>query len=114
MSDPFALALDAMFMAPGSDAAVYQPLEGAPREIRVIRSAPDRTTGFGGGQIINESTTLEIRVSDVPHPERGAFVIIGGALDGDVASGGEIFELFGDPILDLERISHTCGAEPVT
>ncbi len=113
MADPFALALDAMFMAPGSDAAVYQPLEGAPREIRVIRSAPDRTTGFGGGQIINESTALEIRVIDVAQPERGAFVIIGGVLDNGAVSGGEIFELFGDPILDLERLGWTCGAEPV-
>ncbi len=113
MADPFALALDSMFMAPGSDEAVYQPLEGEPSAIRVIRSAPDRTTGFGDGQIINASTALEIRVSDVTHPERGAFVIIGGVLDSGVVSGGEIFELFGDPILDLERLGWTCGAEPV-
>lgn len=112
--DPWAAALDSMFMAPGSAAAVYQPVEGVPRHIRVIRSAPDRTTGFGDGQIINTSTALELRASDVPTPQRGDMIIIGGTLADGVITGGEIFELFGDPILDLERLGWTCGAEPVT
>lgn len=103
-----------MFVGPGSAAAVYQPVEGAPRVIRVIRSAPDRTTGFGDSQIINASTALELRVSEVPTPQRGDVIVIGGTLAGGIVTGGETFELFGDPILDLERLGWTCGAEPVT
>jgi len=110
--DPFAAALDAQYHAPGSAAAVYRPIVGAPRDIRVIRSAPDRTSRFGDGQIINASTSLEIRVSDVPSPQRGDAVVIGATLVDGVIVGGEAFELFGDPALDLERLSWACGAEP--
>ncbi len=103
MVDPFALALDALFYAPGSSEAVYQPANGIPVPIRVIRSAPDRETRFGDGRILNNAgTVLELRRSEVPSPA-----------DGDmVAIGDETFRLFGDPVLDLERIGWTCGANP--
>ncbi len=110
--DPFAAALDAQYHAPGSAAAVYQPIEGPPRDIRVIRSAPDRMTRFGDGQIINASTSIEVRVADVPRPQRGDAIVIGARLVDGVIVGGEAFELFGDPVLDLERLSWACGAEP--
>lgn len=103
MVDPFALALDAMFHAPGSAAAVYQPATGSPVNIRVIRSAPDRETRFGEGRILNNAATvLELRRSEVPNPVDGDAVVIG----------DETFRLFGDPVLDLERIGWTCGANP--
>lgn len=111
MADPFALALDALFMAPGSAAAIFQPADGVPVEIRVIRSAPDRETPFGQGRVINNAGTFfELRRSEVPDPQDGDFIVIDGAIvDGQVV-GGEAFTLFGDPVLDLERIGWTCGA----
>ncbi len=113
MSDPFAMALDAQFMAPGSEAAVYQPTDGTPVEIRVIRSAPDRETGFGQGRIINNAGTLfELRRSEVPDPQPGDFVVINADIVDGQVSGGQPFTLFGDPVLDLERISWSCGANP--
>lgn len=110
--DPWAAGLRAMFAGPGSASAVYTSVDGPPRSIRVIRSAPDRMARFGDGQIINASTSIEIRVSDVPTPQRGDAVVIGARLVDGVIVGGEAFELFGDPVLDLERISWACGAEP--
>lgn len=111
--DPFALALDALFMAPGSAAAVFQPADGVPVNVRVIRSAPDRDTGFGQGRVIdNAGTILELRRSDVESPQPGDFVVIGGEIVDGQVTGGEAFTLFGDPVLDLERIGWTCGATP--
>ncbi|WP_435368665.1 head-tail joining protein [Sphingomonas faeni] len=109
--DPFGLALDALFMAPGSAAAVFQPADGVPVNIRVIRSAPDRDTGFGQGRVIdNAGTILELRRSDVEFPQPGDFVVIGGEIVDGQVTGGDVFTLFGDPVLDLERIGWTCGA----
>ncbi|WP_380787238.1 hypothetical protein [Sphingomonas sp. R86521] len=114
MSDPFAMALDALFMAPGSAAAVYQPADGVPVKIRVVRSAPDRETGFGQGRIINNAGTLfELRRSEVVNPQSGDFVVIDAEIVDGQVSGGEPFMLFGDPVLDLERVGWTCGANPV-
>lgn len=104
MVDPFALALDALFYAPGSADAVYQPASGPSVPIRVIRSAPDRETRFGDGRILNNAgTVLELRRSEVPNPTSGESVMIG----------GETFQIFGDPVLDIERIGWTCGATAV-
>ena len=113
MADPFALALDAMFMAPGSAAAVFQPANGSPYHIRVIRSAPDREVPFGQGRVLDNAGTLfEIRRADVDSPRNGDFIVIDGAIvDGQVV-GGEQFTLFGDPVLDLERLGWTCAANP--
>ncbi len=111
MADPFALALDALFTSPGSAAAVFQPADGSPIKIRVIRSAPDRETAFGQGRIVNNAGTLfEIRRSDVESPQDGDFVVIDGEIVDGQVTGGETFALFGDPVLDLERIGWTCGA----
>ncbi len=118
MADPFALALDALFMAPGSASAIYQPAGGSPVSIRVIRSAPDRETQFGQGRVINNAGTFfELRRSEVADPQDGDSIVIEGSIvdgqivivDGQIV-GGEAFTLFGDPVLDLERIGWTCGA----
>ncbi|KQM65791.1 hypothetical protein ASE75_06050 [Sphingomonas sp. Leaf17] len=112
MGDPYQAALDALFWAPGSSPAIFQPAEGSPIAIRVIRSAPDRTTGFGDSRVLdNAATLIEIRRSEVNAPASGDFIAIEGRIvDGQVV-GGEVFEIFGDPVLDLERIGWTCGVE---
>lgn len=111
MADPFALALDALFMAPGSASAIYRPAGGSPVSIRVIRSAPDRETQFGQGRVINNAGTFfELRRSEVADPQDGDSIVIEGSIvDGQIV-GGEAFTLFGDPVLDLERIGWTCSA----
>lgn len=110
--DPFRAALDAMFEAPGSDAAVYQTGAAPVFPIRVIRSAPDRFGSFGDGQIINASSTVSLRRWEITEPKRGDVVTIGATIENGAAVGGERFEVFGDPILDLERLSWTVGIEP--
>jgi len=113
MADPFSLALDALFTAPGSAAAVFQPADGSPINIRVIRSAPDRESQFGQGRILNNAGTfIELRRSEVDSPKDGDFVVIEGVIVDGKVEGGETFTLFGDPVLDLERIGWTCGANP--
>ena len=112
MTDPFALALDALFHAPGSAEAIYYPADGSPaRIIRVIRSAPDREVRFGQGSVLdNAGTVIELRRAEVSDPKNGDMVVIDGSLTEGVTVGQQVFKLFGDPVLDLERITWTCGA----
>jgi len=98
--DPFAAALDAQFNAPGSAAAVYDDGVLIARPIRVIRSQPDADPSYGGQRIIQGTNTLAIRVSDVAEPVDGATVTIG----------TEVLTLHGDPMLDVEGLTWTCGA----
>ncbi len=99
--DPFAAALDALFNAPGSAAAVYVPVDGFPTDIRVIRSQPDVNTSFGDSQIIQATNVFEIRRSEVAAPTHGGRLMIG----------DEIFAIQGDGRLDVEGLTWTIGAE---
>ena len=102
--DPFALALDAIFNAPGSLDAVFTPVDGASVPIRVIRSQPDQLQRFAGTQIFSQSDVFEIRGSDVANPVEGDMVQLG-----DLA-----FAISMPPIGDVEGLSWTCVTEPVT
>jgi hypothetical protein len=104
MSDPFAAAMDAMFQAPGSENATYIPSSGPAVPIRVIRSRPDGLARFGDALILPAADAFEIRRSDVAAPAVGDVVAI--------AAGG--FAISIEPIGDVEGLTWTCGAEPVT
>jgi hypothetical protein len=109
--DPFAAGLDAMFSAPGSAAAVYQPTDGsAPLPIRVIRGQPDE---LGARGLVNATNVLDLRRSDVANPQNGDIVAIGGEIVDGAVTGGEMFELYGVARLDVEGITWTVGAEPL-
>lgn len=110
--DPFAAALDALFNAPGSAAAVYVPTEGAPVAVRAIRSQPDALTSFGDGQVILATNIIEVRKSEVPHPDRRGYLAIGGELVDGVVSGGDLFSICEEPRLDAEGLTWTLGVEP--
>ncbi|MDQ2735494.1 MAG: hypothetical protein M3Y55_10995 [Pseudomonadota bacterium] len=99
--DPFAAALDALFYAPGSDAAAYTPRNGLlyPALIRVIRSQPDAAVPFGRGQIIEGTNVFEIRKRDVALPESGARLVLTAGT----------FKLLGAPRLDVEGRTWTIG-----
>jgi hypothetical protein len=102
--DPFALALDALFSAPGSKEVTYYPKDGPGRAgVRVIFGQPDKAVGFGEQQIIEGTNVFEIRVSDVSMPAKGDIVVIG-----DVT-----YKLLGEPMLDVEGLTWTIGGSPV-
>ncbi len=110
MTDPFAAALDALFNAPGSAAAAYQSISGtAPVPIRIIRAQPDE---LGPRNTVQATNTFDLRRSEVAQPVHGDVVAIGGVvIDGEII-GGEPFTLIGTPMLDVEGITWTIGAEP--
>ncbi len=108
--DPFAAALDAQFNAPGSAAAAYQSISGtAPFPIRVIRAQPDE---LGPRNTVQATNTFDLRRSEVTDPAHGDAVAIGAAIVDGAIVGGEMFELIGTPMLDVEGLTWTIGAEP--
>lgn len=112
--DPFQIALDAIFTAPGSSAATYFPVDGDPVPIRLILSRPDEVANFRGSSVVQATYQLSIRRSEVPAPQSGDFVQIEGGefpqLDGVFT---DRLNITGDPMLDVEGITWTCGAEPI-
>lgn len=111
MPDPFAAALDAMFFAPGSAAAVYQPIDGsAPFPVRVIRGQPDE---LGPRNTVQATNVFDLRRSEVLRPVHGDTIAIGGEIVAGAITGGEMFELIGTPMLDVEGITWTIGGDPL-
>lgn len=113
--DPFAVALDALFSAPGSAAAVYQPNFGEPVAIRVIISSPEDEASYGGGQRTRmRGKVLEIRRSDAPCIKPGEIVAIGATIaDGQFVGGDPVLRISGDPRGDIEGLTWFCGTEPL-
>ena len=109
--DPFAAALDAVFTAPGSVAAVYQPIEGSPPfPLRIIRAQPDE---MGPRGMVQGTNVLDLRRADVPGPQHGDIVAIGGEIIDGAITGGEQLEIYGTARLDTEGMTWTVGAEPL-
>jgi hypothetical protein len=114
MSDPFASALDAIFNAPGSEAAEHISIFGqVTPDIRIIRSRPDQMVRFGDGQIVTASNVIEIRKSEVPSPAHDDRLILRQYNDAGDLTGELEFALTGEPVSDVEGMTWTCGAEPV-
>lgn len=112
MADPFATGLGALFAAAGSVAAVYVPAGAPPYPVRAILGGKDEELPVGGGAIVAAVTIIQLRRAQVPAPEKGDFVVLGGVIvDGKVV-GGDVYELTGEPMSDIERITWTIGAEP--
>jgi hypothetical protein len=82
----FAGAVDATFAAFGID-ALYTPAGGEPVGVRVIARRPDTIVGFGETRIHAETTTLEVRASEVASPRPGDQLTVG----------GETFVIQGEP-----------------
>ncbi len=99
----FAVALDTLFadVNLGLDATRY-PAGGAPQPTRVIRKAPDEVTGFGGAQILSDTTLVDVRISEMPNPKPG---------DG-IAIGAENFTIQGEPKRDRDRLLWTVKLVP--
>lgn len=102
--DPFAAALDAIYRAPGSVAAVYTPAGGSARTVRIIRTvnSVDTPGGFPDGGRVYDRNVVKIRVSDVAMPELGDTIAIG----------AETLVVNEAPMLDAEGLEWTFGVEP--
>lgn len=111
MADPFATGLGALFSAACSVAAVYVPAAGTPYQVRAILGGKDEELPVGGGAIVATVTVIQLRRAQVPQPEQGDFVVLGGQIVGDQVIGGDVYELTGEAMSDIERITWSIGAE---
>jgi hypothetical protein len=66
----FQSAVDATFAVFGID-ALYTPAGGEPVPVRVIARRSDTIVGFGETRIYAETTTFELRASEVANPRSG-------------------------------------------
>jgi len=89
--------------------AVYVPAGGPPQQIRIIKSSMDRTAGLGRGEIVQDTGVIDLRVDEVPRPQEGDLLVIGGTLIGGEIVGGETRELYGEPVGDVEGLTWTIG-----
>lgn len=110
--DPFASALDALFHGPGSEAADFVSHTDVIGGVRIIRSRPTADATFGDSRIRQDTTTIDVRRSEVPQPVAGDRFLI---RDIDPASLAEVLTVCivaGDPELDVEGLTWTCSAPP--
>jgi len=103
MVDPFAMALDALFIGPGSLAAIYTAQDAEPLPIRVIRSQASEDLTIGGQPLPTATNIVLIRRADVAAPEAGDVVQIGSFAA--VAASDPAFDLAGMPELDVEGLT---------
>lgn len=114
MIDPFASALDAIFHAPGSEAAEHTSVYGVHTpDVRIIRGRNDQMARLGSGQIVTGSIIVEIRKSDVADLQDGDTLIAGYLDDAGEFVPGEELRLTGEAVGDAEGLAWTIGAEPV-
>ena len=100
----FTTAIDDLFADPNIAVdALYAPAGGNPKTVRVIATRPDEIVGFGDTRIHTPTAVFEVRVSEVPAPEAGDTVEVG----------GETFVLQGEPVRDPDRLTWTLDARPV-
>ena len=79
-------AVDATFVAFGTDAG-YTPAGGEPVPVRVVARRPDTIVGFGDTRIRAETSTFELRASEVADPRP----------DDQLTVGGNAFVIQGEP-----------------
>lgn len=97
----FAAGLGPMFNDPNfSVAATWRAGgEGSGSAVRVIFREADRFASFGEGRFITDSSFLDVRVSEVALLRSG---------DTFELADGSIFQVRGDPIRDVERVTWSC------
>jgi hypothetical protein len=96
-------AIDVLFVDPNLGcAATYEPADGDPFPVRVIARRADVTTDFGEARLWSETSTFDVRVSEVPEPRPGDRIVFG----------DETFVVQGAPMRDRERLVWTLDARP--
>lgn len=101
MRDPFASALGPLFRAPGSVAAVYDG-----RLIRVIRSQPTVDMQLPNMMLVADSNIVMVQRTDAPAIRDGETIRLGNF--SGVGDHDPLFEVTGEPRLDLEGLTWTC------
>lgn len=101
--DPFQMALDAQFTSPGSEASLFVPAGRPALGVRIIRSRPDRLTRFGDTFVMAASHAIEVRKSEVASPVVGDVFV----------TASDRLEVTIEPMIDVEGLAWTCGAEPI-
>lgn len=97
--DPFAAALDALFSAPGSAAAIFAPGDGSPAiNVRIIVRQSDTRTYFAKTNDAFATRLIEVRRAEASLPVHGDVFI----------AGVEIFQVAGSPYLDVEGQTWLC------
>ncbi|MFC3579125.1 head-tail joining protein [Sphingomonas hylomeconis] len=112
--DPFAAALDALFIAPGSVAAVYASGDGSapPTGVRTIRDQRTEEMPIGSGPVPTNLNLLLLRRSEVAVPAAGDRLQVGNFVG--VAPGDPLFEIMGEPWLDTEGLTWSCEMRPIS
>jgi len=105
MMNVFTAAMDHIFANPSmAVAAVWMSATTSEeRPIRVIRRAPDRITDFGTARVLSDTTTVDVRVSELADPRPGDLIILG----------TDSFVIQGEPVRDTERLIWTLDLVPV-
>ena len=103
MGSVFRTAINDLFADPNlARGAIYAPADGAPFPVRVIARRPDTVTEFGEARLWSETTRFDLRVAEVPTPQRGDRLVLD----------GETFVVQGEPVRDGERLVWTLDARP--
>ncbi len=87
------LAVEALWFAGGA---------GPGHPVRLIRKTPDAITPFGAARILSDTTTVDVRVAEMPSPAPGDRIVIG----------AEGFTIQGEPLRDRERLIWTLDLQP--
>jgi len=100
----FAAAMDRIFTHPSMAIAALwiSATTFEERPIRVIRRAPDRITEFGAGRFVSDTTTVDVRLSDLPDPGPADLIVIG----------TDSFAIQGEPVRDRERLIWSLDLRP--
>jgi hypothetical protein len=99
----FAAAVEALFADPNlGRAATFEPADGDPFPVLVIKRRADAITDFGEARLWSETTRFDLRVSEIAAPRPGDRLVLG----------GETFVIQGEPMRDRERLVWTIDARP--
>ena len=100
----FASVVDTLFADPNlAREAIYEPVTGGDRPVRVVARRADAVTEFGEARLWSETTRFDVRASEVAAPRPG---------DRLVLPGGEAFVVQGEPVRDRERLVWTLDTRP--
>jgi len=100
----FAAAMDRIFANTTMAVDAYWISTGSTEEhaIRVIRRAPDEISSFGAARILSDTTTVDVRVSELADPRPDDLILFG----------TESFVIQGEPVRDRERLVWTLDLRP--
>lgn len=82
--------------------ALYLPLVGEPKRIRVIRSRPDEEVPFAESRVRTSTAVFDVRADEITAPRKGDVLQIG----------SERFEVQGIPTTDADGLVWALDTRP--